>query len=67
MVREVKDVLHLRAAPAVDALVVIAHDADVPRLSREKLDQLELQVVGVLIFVDKKMGVYFIVLREYSG
>jgi hypothetical protein len=49
---EVEDVLHLRAAPAVDRLVVVAHYAQVAVTKRERLDDPILRGIGVLIFVD---------------
>ena len=48
---QVQQVGDFRAAPAVDALVVIADHAKIPVLLRERVDQLELRGVGVLIFV----------------
>ena len=46
-----------RAAPAVDALVVIAHDAEVAMLAGQRVDQLELGGVGVLVFIHHHVAV----------
>ena len=48
---EFQNVRRLRAAPAVDGLVVVAHDRDVALLVGEQRDEVELQAVRVLEFV----------------
>ena len=53
---EAQDVLHLRAAPAVDRLVVVADGADVPLLAGEELQELELRDVRVLVLVDEQVA-----------
>jgi hypothetical protein len=54
---ELEDVAHVGAAPAVDGLVVVADDADVPVLAAEEADELELGAVGVLVLVDEDVAV----------
>ncbi len=39
---QVEQVGDLRAAPAVDALVVVAHHAEVAMLQRQRVDELKL-------------------------
>ena len=53
---EVQDILDIRAAEAVDALVVVADDADVAVAPREQPRQQILQVVRVLILVDEDIA-----------
>ena len=48
---EAQDVLHLRAAPAIDRLVVVADHADIAGRAREQLEPQILHDVGVLILV----------------
>ena len=56
---EFQDVADVRAAPLVDALVVVPHHADVVALFagvvfrlRQHFDELVLDLVGVLVLVD---------------
>ena len=51
MLLHVEEIGDFRAAPAVDALVVIADDAEIAMLAGERMDEIELGGVGVLIFV----------------
>ncbi len=53
---EAEDVPHLGAAPAVDALVVVAHRADVSTLGCELTDELELRTIAVLELVDQQVA-----------
>ncbi len=53
---EVEDVAHVRAAPAVDRLVVVAHDAEVTLRTDDRLEQPILNVVGILKLVDEEEG-----------
>ena len=57
MFLKVEQIGHLGTAPAVDALVVVAHDAKVSMLPGQAVYQLELRVVGVLIFVHHDVAV----------
>ena len=49
---EVENILDLRPAPAVDGLVVVAHDKEVAVHARKELHDVELHGVGVLKLVD---------------
>ena len=46
-----ENIADIRAAPAVNGLIVVAHDADVLLLAGQQTHQLVLRKVGVLIFV----------------
>ena len=48
---EIHDIAYVGAAPAVHALVGVAHHAEVVVLGRHRLDQHVLRVVGVLVLV----------------
>ncbi len=52
---EVQDVPDVGAAPPIDGLVVVTHDAHVAVLAAEQLDQLVLGAVGVLVLVDEEI------------
>ena len=58
MLFHVEQVGDFRAAPAVNALVVIADHAEVAMLLRERVDELELRGVGVLIFVHHHVAIF---------
>ena len=58
MLFHVEQVGDLRAAPAVDALVVIADHAEVAMLLRQGVDELELRGIGVLIFVHHDVAIF---------
>ena len=49
--RKVEDVGEIRAAPGVDALRVVAHHHDVVMPRGEQVNQVPLQLVGVLVLV----------------
>ena len=51
-----REVADLGVAPAVDALVGVAHDADVPRRGRQQAHQLVLHRIRVLELVDEHCG-----------
>ena len=53
VVLESQDVRDFGPAPAVDRLVVVAHDAQIAMPAGERLDDFVLAAVGVLIFVDE--------------
>ena len=61
---EVEDVADVRAAPAVDRLVVVADDRQVPVLRREGLDPQVLRAVRVLVFVDMEIAPAILVTGE---
>ena len=52
---EVKDVAEFGAAPAVDGLIIVTDDAEVTVFAGELMQEIELQGVGVLIFVNKNV------------
>ncbi len=49
---ELEDVADVRTAPAVDALVLVSNNANIVMIAGEKLHQLVLRTVGVLVLVD---------------
>ena len=53
--RQLAQVVQRGAAPAVNALVVIAHGGEVGRLAHQRLHQLVLRGVGVLVFIDQRV------------
>ena len=57
MLLHVEQIGDLRAAPAVDALVVVAHDAEVAVVGGQLADELELGGVGVLVFVHHHISI----------
>ena len=62
---EVEDVLDVRAAPAVDRLVVIAHDHKVLVLRGKQVRDLVLDVVRVLVLVHADVAEALLVLLEH--
>ena len=58
---ELQDVADIGAAPGVDALVFISHDADVVLGPGQQLHQLVLRPVGVLILVDQQVAIAAVV------
>ena len=64
---EPQDVADLGTAPAIDRLVIIAHNADiVMRLRQEPQPQI-LRGIGVLIFVDEDIAEAFLPLMQDIG
>ena len=65
---KVQDVADVRAAPAVNALVRVAHHAQVPLISRQKARKQVLGPVGILVLVNhdiaKTLLIFFPHLRE---
>jgi hypothetical protein len=55
ILREALEVVDGGAAPAVDALVVVAHGRERRVLAHQGLEQLVLHGVGVLVLVDQQM------------
>ncbi len=49
---QIEQVGNLGPAPTVDALIVIAHHAEIAMSGRQEIDQLELRCVRILIFID---------------
>ena len=64
---EVKDVGDVGAAPAVNGLVVVAHDHEVLVLGGQQVGDLVLDVVGVLILVDANVAEALLILVEHLG
>ena len=52
---EIQDVCHFRTTPAVNRLVIIANDQQVPMWPHECFNELELNPVGGLVLVDLDM------------
>ena len=55
IVLESQNVGDFGAAPAVNRLIVVAHDAQVAMPAGQRLDDPILAAVGVLIFIDQQM------------
>ena len=64
---EIKQISHLGTAPPVNALVVVADNAEVSVLPGQTLDQLELRVVGVLILVHHDVAITLAAFVERPG
>ena len=64
---EAEHVPWLRAAPAVDQLIVIGHDGHVAAGAREQRDEHALRLVGVLEFVHQQPAPALAVVREPVG
>ena len=60
-----ENVADVRAAETVNALVVVAHHADVVPFVGQKAGQQVLQVVGVLILVDEDITEFVLVVRPH--
>ena len=58
MLFHVEQVRDFCPAPSINALVIITHDTEIPMLSRERLYQLELRRVGVLVFVHHDVAIF---------
>ena len=56
VVKEALNVLDLRAAPAIDRLIVIADDHHLAGIARQQADPGVLNVVGILEFIDEDIG-----------
>src|SRR4030095_742360 len=52
---ESQDVLDLGAAPAIDGLIIVTHNAEISMALGQGLDDAVLEAVGVLVFVDQQM------------
>ena len=64
---EVEDVAQVRAAPGVDALVVVAHHGQVAVPLGELADPQVLRPVGVLVLVDVQVAPALLVVGEHRG
>ncbi len=64
---EAQDVVHFRAAPAVDGLVVVADAADIGRALRQQPQPQILGDVGVLVLVDQDVTEAAMVVGQHVG
>ena len=64
---EIEDVGDVGTAPAVDGLVVVAHNHEILILGRQQVGDLVLHVVGVLILVHADVAEALLVLLEHLG
>lgn len=64
---KVQDVGDVGATPAINGLVVVAHDHEVLVLGGQQVGDFVLDVVGVLIFVDANVAEALLVLVEHLG
>ena len=64
---EVEDVAQVRAAPGVDRLVVVAHDARFRWRRREMADPQVLRPVRVLVLVDVQVAPPLLVVGQHVG
>ena len=64
---KVQDVGNVGAAPAVNGLVVVAHDHEVLVLGGQQVGDFVLDVVGVLILVDANVAEALLILVEHLG
>ena len=64
---KVQDIGDVGATPAVNGLVIVAHDHEVLVLGGQQVGDLVLDVVGVLILVDANVAEALLVLVEYLG
>ena len=64
---ERQDVPHVRAAPLVDRLVVVADDGELHRRRGEQLDEALLGRVDVLVLVDEQVAQRAVDAREDLG
>ncbi len=62
MLLEVEDDPDVGAAPAVDRLVIIAHNAQVVVLARDQLDEPELRLVDVLVLIHEHVAEALLIL-----
>ncbi len=64
---EFQDVLDLRTAPGIDALIVVADAADVFMGLGQQPQPVILHQVGVLVFVDQDVAEGAVVMRQHLG
>ena len=67
LLRQALQVVDGRAAPAVDALVVVADRGEHGTFARQKLQHLVLHGVGVLVLVDQHVAQPVLPLRAHLG
>ena len=64
---KVQDIGDVGATPAINGLVIVAHDHEVLVLGGQQVGDLVLDVVGVLILVDANVAEALLVLVEHLG
>ena len=64
---KVQDIGDVGTTPAINGLVVVAHDHEVLVLGGQQVGDLVLDVVGVLILVDANVAEALLVLIEHLG
>ena len=64
---EVEDVLYVGATESVDALGIVAHDADVLQPRGKLFDNEVLRVVGVLVLIDHDVLESVLILEQHIG
>ena len=64
---KVQDIGDVGAAPAINGLVIVAHDHEVLVLGGQQIGDLVLDVVGVLVLVDANVAEALLVLVEHLG
>ncbi len=62
---EPKDVFHLRAAPGIDRLIVVADAANVAVCLRQQPQPQILHQVGVLVLIDQNVTERAVILRQH--
>ena len=60
-----QNILNRRAAEFIDALVVVAHNADIFIPTREQRRELILQLVGILILVNEHIVEFALIERTH--
>ena len=61
---EIQDVPNIGAAPRVDRLIGITHDAEIPMAGSKLADDSVLNAVGVLILVDEDVAIFVLIVLE---
>ena len=64
---KVQDIGNVGATPAINGLVVVAHDHEVLVLGGQQVGDLVLDVVGVLVLVDANVAEALLVLVKHLG
>ena len=65
--RKIHDVAVVGTAPGVDALIIVADDAQVAMLFREQIDELRLKRIRILILIDKHVAEALLIKPERGG
>ena len=64
---EIQDVVEVRPPPAIDGLVVVPHHAEIAVPAAEKIDDLVLRLVRVLILVHQNIAPESLVILQHVG